>query len=211
MARKTFISYKYSEARPVRDAIFEALGEDGRYYRGETSYSPDFSDKKTETIRGNLKNMIYGTSVSVVILSPYMRQSNWIDWEIEYSLKSVKRGDKTSGANGVVGVIGELDGSYDWMVSSKREPCGCNNRCYRNEYLPRIITENRHNRKERVKKDAVLCEACGAISGDNGSYISLVEQNIFIRDPAKYIEIAYNKSKNTEEYYLRKTIDREFV
>lgn len=40
MARKTFISYKYSEARNTRDRIIKALGSDSKYYQGETSESP---------------------------------------------------------------------------------------------------------------------------------------------------------------------------
>lgn len=89
MARKTFISYKYSESRDLRDRILDALREDAIYYQGETSDSPDMSDSKTETIK-NLKNMIYGSSVTIVIVSPNMRKSKWIDWEISYSLKRGK-------------------------------------------------------------------------------------------------------------------------
>ena len=44
MVHKTFISYKYSEARNLRDDIIEALGDDATYYKGETSDSPDLTD-----------------------------------------------------------------------------------------------------------------------------------------------------------------------
>ena len=91
MARKTFISYKYSEAREVRDCIIDALGDDAVYYRGETSESPDMTDFKTETIRENLKRMLFGTSVTIVVVSPGMIGSKWIDWEIEYSLREYTR------------------------------------------------------------------------------------------------------------------------
>ena len=37
MARKTFISYKYSELASLRDRIISALREDAEYYQGETS------------------------------------------------------------------------------------------------------------------------------------------------------------------------------
>ena len=58
MARKTFISYKYSEAQHTRDRIIKALGTDARYYQGETSTSPNLTDRKTETIKNHLKSMI---------------------------------------------------------------------------------------------------------------------------------------------------------
>ena len=52
MAHKTFISYKYSEARGLRDKIINALPKDyAQYYMGETSDSPDMGDEKTERIK----------------------------------------------------------------------------------------------------------------------------------------------------------------
>ena len=82
MAHKTFISYKYSESRELRDRIIQAMGSDAAYYTGETSESPDMSDLKTATIRKKLADMIYSTSVTIVIISPHMKESNWIDWFI---------------------------------------------------------------------------------------------------------------------------------
>ena len=87
MAHKTFISYKFSEAQDLRDDIIEALGDDASYYTGETSDSPDLTDTSTENIKKNLTDMMYKTTVTIVIISPNMNKSKWIDWEIEYCLK----------------------------------------------------------------------------------------------------------------------------
>ena len=59
MARKTFISYKYSESRNLRDRIIDALGEDASYYQGETSDSDDMSDETNQSITEVLKDMIF--------------------------------------------------------------------------------------------------------------------------------------------------------
>ena len=75
MAHKTFISYKYSEARELRDRIINALGDDATYYKGENSESPDLTDTSTENIKKVLKDMMYDTSVTIVILSPNMKES----------------------------------------------------------------------------------------------------------------------------------------
>lgn len=117
MAHKTFISYKYSEARDLRDDIITALGEDASYYQGETSDSPDLTDTSTENIKKKLKDMMYDTSVTIVIISPNMKKSKWIDWEIEYCLKSITRKDRTSHTNGVVGVIMKYNGAF--LLSNK--------------------------------------------------------------------------------------------
>ena len=143
MAHKTFISYKYSEARDLRDRIIAAMGNDATYYRGETSDSPDLTDTSTENIKRNLRNMMYDTSVTIVILSPNIKQSKWIDWEIEYCLKSISRKDRTSHTNGVVGVIMKVNGSYDWLKYSVKEEDGCTVSYYHSEKLYDIINKNR--------------------------------------------------------------------
>ena len=55
MAHKTFISYKYSEARDLRDKIVLHLGKDAQYYEGETAESPDLTDEKTD-VKAALEN-----------------------------------------------------------------------------------------------------------------------------------------------------------
>lgn len=125
MAHKTFISYKYSEAQNLRDRIIKALGEDALYYQGETSDSPDLTDTTTENIKKNLADMMYNTSVLIVIISPNMKKSEWIDWEIEYCLKEITRKDRTSHTNGVVGVIMKVNGGYGWFKTSYERNDGC--------------------------------------------------------------------------------------
>ncbi len=87
MARKTFISYKYDEAQKLRDAIINKLGDDIKYYKGETAESPDLTDSSTENIKKKLTDMMYDTSVIIFIISMNIKKSKWIDWEIEYCLK----------------------------------------------------------------------------------------------------------------------------
>ncbi|MCM1441212.1 MAG: TIR domain-containing protein [Roseburia sp.] len=85
MAHKTFISYKYrdvvenKENDNLRDRIIKKLGDDAKYYLGENSSSPYLGDLKTETIKRKLSDMIYGTSVMIVILSPNIKQTNRYD------------------------------------------------------------------------------------------------------------------------------------
>ena len=125
MAHKTFISYKYSESQDLRDRIIDALGNDAKYYKGETSDSPDLTDTSTENIKRNLCDMMYDTSVTIVILSPNMKESKWIEWEIEYCLKLTTRKGRTSRRNGLVGVIKKVDGGYRWLKVDKINPDGC--------------------------------------------------------------------------------------
>ncbi|MCP9267863.1 TIR domain-containing protein [Xenorhabdus sp. XENO-1] len=201
MARETFISYKYDESQHLRDEIINKLGDAVKFYRGEAAESPDISDTTVDNIKKNLKDMMFGTSVTIVIISPNMTKSKWIDWEIEYSLKEISRGDTTSRVNGIIGVIMEVDGGYDWLVSSNNNPDGCKSRSIDKDKLYEIINKNRCNLNSENK---FSCEKCRSYDQLTGSYISLVEENIFLKNPEKYIENAYDKSKVIYDYDIVK-------
>lgn len=201
MDRETFISYKYSEACNLRDDILDALGEDAKYYKGETADSPDLTDTSTENIKKNLKDMMHGTSVTIVIISPNMKESKWIDWEIEYSLKEITRADRVSRTNGVVGVIMKVNGSYNWLVSHRTENDGCSIRSIDSDKLYSIINDNRYNLEGDNKYS---CPVCKTFDQLNGSYIALVKEDAFLADPETYIENAYKKSQNIGNYKITK-------
>lgn len=200
MARKTFISYKYSESRKLRDDIIAALGDDASFYQGETADSPDLTDTTTENIKNNLKDMIYNTSVTIVIISPKLKESKWIDWEIEYSLKEITRANKTSRTNGIVGVIKKVNGSYNWIVSQSSYEDGCKPRSIDSSLLYDIIKDNRFNQNPPVYS----CEKCKTVDKLTGSYISLINQDDFLTDPPKYIENAYEKATDIDSYKIKK-------
>ncbi len=202
MSHKTFISYKYSEARNLRNSIIDALGDDAIYYQGETSTSPDLSDTSTENIKKNLTDMMYDTSVTIVIISPNMKNSNWIDWEIEYSLKNITRKGRTSHTNGVVGVIMKFNGGYSWLKTTSTNGDGCTSSSYDESKVYSIINNNRFN--QNPKKYS--CDTCKTVNALTGSYIAYVEEETFLSDPQKYIDNAYDKSENDAAGYdLTKT------
>ncbi len=197
MAHKTFISYKYSESTNLRDRIIKALGEDATYYQGETSESPDLTDTSTENIKNNLKNMMYDTSVTIVILSPKMTDSKWIDWKIEYCLKDITRKNRTSHTNGIVGVIMKYNGGYDWFKNTHKNNDGCISNSYKEDKVYSIITNNRFNQNPKQYS----CDTCKTVDALTGSYISYVEEEAFLFNPQRYIDNAYEKSENDAEGY----------
>lgn len=195
MAHKTFISYKYSEAKDLKNRIITALGDDAAYYQGERPDSPDLGDLETNTIKRKLSDMIYNTSVTIVILSKNMVFSKWIDWEIEYSLKATSRDGRTSHTNGIIGVIQKdlrnYYSPYGWLRN--RTNCWkCVSYNYHNEYLYDIIINNRNNQSPATD----YCRVCRRFDEDYGSYISFIDEDTFLLNPDKYIEIAFEKSQN---------------
>ena len=197
MAHKTFISYKYSEAQVLRDRIIEAMGDDASYYMGETSDSPDLTDTSTENIKKHLCDMMYNTSVTIVIISPHIKESKWIDWEIEYSLSRYTRKGRTSHRNGVVGVIQKVNGGYDWFRYTIKHPDGHVTTNYYTDKVYDIINNNRANQVPKVYQ----CEECKSIDAMTGSYISFVDEESFLANIDKYIDNAYDKSENDGDGY----------
>lgn len=189
MAHKTFISYKYSESRELRDKIINALGEDATYYKGENVDSKDMTDFKRKTIEKNLADMMYDTSVTIVILSPNMRKSEWIGWEVSYCLKKITRKGRKSQRNGVVAVIKKVNGAYSWFKYSEGDGIK-----YHMNKIQDIIAENHFNSEPPIKIN-------GSYDWLNGSYITFVEEDDFLNNSKKYIDNAYEKSENDGKGY----------
>ncbi len=192
MAHKTFISYKYSEARSLRDHIISALGEDAVYYKGEHGFSPNKSNDSDNEIWNYLKDMIWGTRVTIVIISPHMTESEWIESEVLYSLRKVSRDGIQSQRNGVVGVIMKVDGGYSWFKQTRTNDDNCKVATYDETKVFNIIKNNRRNQVPQQYS----CNHCKTIDSNTGSYISYIEEDTFLNCPAKYIDNAYDKSQD---------------
>ena len=197
MTHKTFISYKYSEAQDLRDAIIDAMGDDASYYQGETSESPDLTDTSTENIKKHLRDMMFDTSVTIVLITPHMKESKWIDWELEYCLKKIPRKNRTSQRNGIVGVIMKVNGGYDWFRYMVTKEDGHQLTEYKEELVCPIISNNRRNQNPVVYH----CEKCQSIDCLTGSYISFVDEETFLADIDTYIDNAFAKSENDAAGY----------
>lgn len=135
MARKVFVSYKYADnnvyplsgnfySTTVRTYVdkFETRVENNGFciYKGEKD-GEDLSHLSEETIWSKLKNRIYDSSVTIVFISPNMREKyksdkdQWIPWEIAFSLREQTRSDYTSHSNALLFVIlPDRNGNYNY-------------------------------------------------------------------------------------------------
>lgn len=146
--------------------------------------------------------MMYDTSVTIVIISPHMKESKWIDWEIEYCLKDETRKGRTSHNNGIVGVIMKYKGGYDWFKATQKNEDGCSSIVYEESKVYDIINNNRFNQNP----PKYSCDVCKTVNSLTGSYIAYVEEETFLKNPDKYINNAYDKSENDAAgYKLTKT------
>ncbi len=228
MGHKIFVSYKYADAdvknltwwgnSTVRDYVTEfqnKLSIEDDINKGEED-DEDLSGLSDDVIWEKLKNRIYDSSVTVVFISPNIRESGkadrdqWIPWEISYSLKEISRKTKTgksvtSKSNAMVAVVlPDSNGSYSYYLESRT--C-CSSYCttHHTDKLFTILAKNKFNLKNPSTRECTNNE--GKIwTSPNPSYIGAVKWDAFIADYKKYIDDAIERQDNIDDYTIRKEV-----
>lgn len=140
MGYKVFVSYKYKDfdVKPLAgvdgvtwpchyvDYIQNRILSTDDIYKGEKS-DEDISYLSENGIWEHLKDKIYDSSITIVLISPNMKEprrwetSQWIPWEISYSLRETKRSDRTSHNNAMLAVVlPDKDGSYSYRYDKSK-------------------------------------------------------------------------------------------
>ena len=227
MARKIFVSYKYSDslvqdldiyqdsffgkikiattARHYVDEISEHLTGDDHIYKGEND-DESMENLADSSISSKLGDKIFDSSVTVVLISKGMKESfttekdQWIPWEVSYSLKKQTRLGRSSSTNGVIAVVlPDENGSYEYYITRDNE---CNCRSLNTPILFQIVRDNMFNVKE---PDRRVCNGSWVYSGDS-SYIQSVKWCDFIANPTKYIDKAIELRDKKDDFNIVKTI-----
>lgn len=142
MGRKVFISYKYTDydvktlpnvTQPTWpcdyvDYIKEHVLSGDDIYKGENS-NEDISSWSDDAIWNHLKNKIFDSTITIVLISPNMKEpqkwqrAQWIPWEISFSLRETTRNNRTSHNNAILAVIlPDKSGSYDYYYKKDLFP-----------------------------------------------------------------------------------------
>lgn len=223
MGHKIFISYKYwdSNVYPlgwepkyiVRDYVSElekyfGLTED--VYKGEHD-DEDLSDLDAETIWSKLKDRIFDSTVTIIMISPGMRdfnkrdKSQWIPWEISYSLKEMERNDRTSHSNALLAVVlPDRNGKYDYFIEDRSCWDAGLYRYLKTNELFEILRDNMFNHKNPT------CRYFSSIDSNlyygEASYIVSVKWKDFCDNPQSYIERAVSIKDNIDNYNITKEL-----
>lgn len=219
MARKIFVSYKHEDesvlpigddntARAYVDELIKLFDED-EIYKGEGD--EDLSDFKDETIKSHLRDKIYDSSITLVLISPDMKDDGekesdqFIPWEISYSLKEVTRDGRTSRTNAVLAVVlPDENSSYDYfLMEDTCDRCHC--RTLRRHTLFPILCENMFNIKDPVFSDCPNHDVGTVYTGDF-SYIDSVKWDDFKGDKDSYLKRAENIREKMDDYDITKVV-----
>ena len=221
MGKKIFVSYKYADshvkhldsmpwyetttARHFVDELQSKLDAEDHINKGEDD-GEDLSNFADETIWSKLRNKIYDSSVTIVLISPGMKESRkseknqWIPWEISYSLRETIRNDRTSRRNGVLAVVlPDENGSYNYAIEKKT--C-CTTECnyWHTNSLFWILRENMFNQYQKTKAD---CKQGDAVYNGWPSYIHMVRWEDFIDNINFWVSKAEEIQNNKEDYDIK--------
>ncbi len=225
MGRKIFVSYKYADHSvqnlpywgdsTARDYVTEfekILDASDHIYKGESDRE-DLSKLSEETIWHKLRDRIYDSSITIIFISPGMKDGNkkekdqWIPWEISYSLKETSRKNKNgasvkSKTNAMLAVVlPDLSGSYAYCL--EESPCYPDCFTYHTENLFQIIRENTANLKNMHTE---VCDDGSTLCYGDFSYIGFVKWVDFKKDYNKYIAQAYDRQSHIDDYNIKKEL-----
>ena len=216
MGRKIFVTYKYADdkvlvldneettARTYVDKLQEILVDSEHINKGEKD-DADLSDFKDDTIQTKLGEKIFDSSVTIIIVSKGMVNSylsekdQWMPWEISYSLRKKKRGDRTSRPNALLAVVlpDEL-GSYEYFIIENSCPhCKCRT----------LNTNILFNIKKPEYSDCEYHSETSKVYTGNSSYIHSVKWSNFIETPDLYIDKAVKISEEIDKYNIAKIVE----
>ena len=224
---KIFISYKYKddqvfnlkvdENSTVRDYVErleELLESTNHIYKGESD-GEDLSCLSEETIWEKLKTRIYDSTITIVAISPGMREfekndnEQWIPREISYSLKEEARintkGEAVkSKTNALIGlVLPDENNSYSYFMEGNR--C-CEKTCisYRIDHLFEILKGNMFNRIKNYSR--YTCEGNVTVWNEPCSYMKIIQWPVFLSSYQEVIKDAIDRQEHIEEYKVKKEI-----
>lgn len=204
MGRKIFISYKYAdtdvkhlnhislfESTKVRDyvdVLQSYLERDGIHINKGEKDNESLAQFKDETIQTKLSDKIFDSSVTIVLLSPNMKEyrtdesEQWIPWEIAYSLRNKTRANSTSKRNAILLVaLPDKNGSYNYADQP-------------NFYF-NVIKNNRNNLRFSYPTKYLM-------GGCSQSYMLKCNWNEFISNINGWIDAAVEIKEHSIQYNL---------
>lgn len=207
MGHKIFISYKYHDSsvyqkiehhlfeqrqvgtlltpRDYVDVLSEYLEEHSSHYCKAEEDNNDLSTLSDEQIWEILKDKIFDSTMTIVIISPKMKEigqtdrEQWIPWEIKYSLDNNKRHtssgrEVTSPTNAMLAIVlPDRDNSYNYYFENK-QCCQTGCRLNKTNTLFYILRKNTFN----LKKDTTEYKCAigdNVHKGNMHSYITFIK------------------------------------
>lgn len=240
MGHKIFISYKYHDSsvcqsisnyltnqikrgnltpRDYVDILATYIKDYSPHYCKAEDDNNDLSKLSDDTIWEILKDKIFDSTLTIVLISPNMKESNkkdrdqWIPWEIQYSLGLQQRKNSSgylirSSTNAMFAIVlPDRQGSYDYYFEN-RTCCSSGCRLNKTNTLFKILKENTFNRVNNP--NTRNCSTGNTIYyGDSHSFIAFYKwDDINNKNGIEFaIKRAYEILENKNDYKICHEID----
>lgn len=222
--RKIFVSYKYKDVnvqqlpgvipgpdtgymvtpRHYVDIIIDLIGAE-HVYKGEKS-NEDASHLADLTIQSKLRDKLFDSSITIVLLSPNMldrstpQKEQWIPNEIYYSLLNKSRGERKSKTNALLLVaLPDFLGNYDHAVIHKA--CGVTS--WQTANFFHTIKSNMFNLKNQNTGNCDSCYSNHHYGGDH-SYGHPVKWSDFVSNYNALIDHVLTLRKRINDFEIQK-------
>ena len=228
MGRKIFISYKYKDSdvrqmpiilvsynrktivRDYVDKLQELIGKEN-VNKGEKD-GEDMSVLEDTTIQSVLGNKIYDSSITLVLISPNMKDPNlseieqWIPWEVSYSLREQTRNGRTSKTNAVMAIVlPDSHNSYNYYIQEHTCPY-CDSTTLNKNILFKILSVNMFNRYFPKYSTCIYHSTNNRPEIGDCSYIPSVKWDDFIADIEGNLKRAERIMENKDAYDIKKNL-----
>jgi len=221
MSKKIFVSYKHSDysvrqapntslittARDYVNHLETLIDATDQIYKGERD-GEDLSKFKDETIASKLRDKIYDSTITIVMLSknmvePKPEEDQWIPWEIEYSLREKNRDGRISHCNAVLAVvIPDENSSYEYFIQSGY--CiSCKPQTFMTNATFDIIGKNMFNHKNPTLANCSVHVGPTSYIGYH-SYIHVVKWDDFASNIYTPLETALYINSKIDDYHITK-------
>lgn len=202
--------YEQTKVRDYVDELAIILNKNGHSYRGEGN-DDDLSNYSDDYIYNQLKDKIRLTTVTIVLISPNMKEDNrldksqWIPWEVYYSIYESNRNGRISHTNAILAVVlPDQFGSYSYMIEHN-SCCHLGCRVLHIDALFTILKENMFNKKEKNKMD---CHHGDNVYRGLCSYIPMVKWCDFIQNMDLYLGQAEYARDHIEDYEMHRSVNK---
>lgn len=200
MAKKVFISFRFSDGADIKERIVSKLTSLNIIIN--KSESVNRSSMTEDTIKRYLYEKLADSSITIVLLTPkainyekniISKLDDWLYDELRYSLE-----DRVNNiTNGVIAVYTKEAKAS--LIVENGDSVSIND-------FNNLVRKNMFNIKSQYKHNPNI----NLYDRDYDHYISLVSLEDFMSDPQKYIDIATKKRKEVYKYNLVKSMDRIF-
>lgn len=196
-------TYEPTKVRDYVTKLQELLEKNHHINKGEAD-NESLANFKDSTIASKLRNKIFDSSVTIVMISPGMKEygklerDQWIPWEISYSLCEYGRNGRTSRTNAMLAVVlPDRNGSYSYCIEERLQTT-----VIHTDNLFEILRKNMFNQKI----PSTRCENGIYLYSGECSYIPCVKWCDFIRIPNSYIERSIKIRDNIDSYNICKLV-----